>query len=67
MSKLKVGAVILIISLTIFGFFQLMEGVTRIKSTGVAMGVVTPDGSVYYKCDESNSNSCTIQIKPPVQ
>lgn len=67
MRNLKIAAVILLIVLTVTGLCQLVEGVTSIKSSGQAVGVITADGSVYYKCDRTNSNECTIEIKPPVQ
>lgn len=66
MKRLKIAAVILLIVLTVTGLCQLLDGVTIIRSTGQAIGVLTPDGTVYYKCDRTNSNECTIEIKPPV-
>jgi hypothetical protein len=67
MRNLKIGAVILLIVLTIAGLCQLLEGITIIRSTGQAVGILTPDGSIHYKCDRTTSNECTIEIKPPVQ
>jgi hypothetical protein len=45
MRNLKIGAVILLIVLTIAGLCQLLEGITIIRSTGQAVRILTPDGS----------------------
>lgn len=67
MKKIKVLGLILLMALTFLSVSVLLEGVVTIEGYGKATGHISSDGTVYYKCDNSDNKSCTITIRPPVE
>lgn len=66
MKKVKVLLIILLIAMTYISISSLVESSITVSGKGVAKGIIMPDGYVYFHCDNSNANNCSIEIKPPV-
>ncbi len=66
MKVFRIAFIVLIFILTCISSSMLITSITTIIGKGAAFGILTPDGQIYYKCDNSSATQCTIEIKPPV-
>lgn len=66
MKKIRVFVLVLLTVLTIVSMSFLAEAEVTITSKGRAKVVSEPNGVVTFECDNSDSVTCSITIKPAV-